>query len=741
MENFLVDLTNCDKEPIHILGMIQSHGFLTSVQISTGLVNYVSENISPYINEHPGELLGKDLLYLANALHLNTPGSQFLFNQLVNTGYNKKIVESLSPYYVELAGKPYNIILALDDRNLIIEFEVVINDEFDSEKVIGASVSKILLGSSLQAILHNAAREIKKIIKYDRVMIYEFGDEGHGKVTAEEKNDDLEPFLNLYYPASDIPRQARELYKINLTRIIADVNTEPSRIITSKNEEIPLDLTHAELRAVSPMHIQYLKNMGVQSSFSISLICKGQLWGLVACHNYSPKFINFNARSAAKLIGQILSSAIEFRHHEESMEKFEVLDKASTQLIDLIDDTSEISKALTANSVTIKDITEASGVALLFENKITCLGKTPGETQILEINKWLLSNMDDVVYNTNRFPKFYKPAVKFSGVASGILACIISREFKEMIIWFKTELLENIEWAGNPEKPVEISNEGVTVISPRKSFESWTETVRHTSAKWARAEVTSVIKMREHILYAIKRKANEIRMLNEKLVLAYEELDTFSYTVSHDLRTPLSSIKSYSELLLNNDNLDDSAKKLLERIRKCTDKMGVLITEILNYSRVGQSEVQTKVIDMKSLLEEVKLDITESIKTGIDFIINDTPEVSGDPTMIKQVFNNLIGNAVKYAGKSKPSRVVVSGAVLKKETVYSIADNGIGIDSRYHHKVFELFKRMENAQDIEGTGVGLAIVKKIIEKHKARIWFESKLGEGTTFYVAFNKSP
>lgn len=736
MDEFIVDLTNCDREPIHILGKIQSHGFLIAVNKVSGLVNYVSENISSHIKEEPKNLLGKNLEYLGQALNLNESGSQFLFNQLVNTGFSIKSIESFNPYYVELSGKPYQIILALSGNDLIIEFEIEIKNAFESQKIIGSSISKILSGTTINSVLQNAAKEIKKVISYDRVMIYEFGDDGHGEVVAEEKEDDLEPFLHLHYPASDIPKQARELYKINHTRIIADVNAEPSSIITNNTDGQPLDLTHAELRAVSPIHIQYLKNMGVQSSFSISLICKGELWGLVACHNYSPKFINYNSRSAAKLIGQILSSAIEFRLQEENNEKFNLLNVSSTKVIEYVDESSHISEALLNNRITIKDITEATGVALVFEKKITCLGVTPGEQQILEITEWLLENMQESVYFTHRFPRIYKPAANYSGVASGILACILSRELKEIVIWFKPEMLENIQWAGNPEKPVEVSDEGLVTLSPRTSFDSWMQTVKHTSAKWSNAEITSVIKIREHIIYAIKRKANEIRFLNEKLVLAYEELDTFSYTVSHDLRTPLSSIKGYSELLLKNESLDDNAKNILERIKNCTDKMALLITEILNYSRVGQSAINKQVIDVSKIINDIKSEYTGT--ANINFIVGKTPAIVGDEVMIKQVFDNLISNAIKYSSKSPSAKIMINGEVVKKDVIYSISDNGIGIDKKYYDKVFELFKRMDNVQDIEGSGVGLAIVKKIMEKHQGRVWFESKLGEGTIFYIAFN---
>ena len=165
--------------------------------------------------------------------------------------------------------------------------------------------------------------------------------------------------------------------------------------------------------------------------------------------------------------------------------------------------------------------------------------------------------------------------------------------------------------------------------------------------------------------------------------------------------------------------------------------MASLITDILNYSRIGQIKVDKEVVEMEIVIEDIKAEIVAASNLLIDFSIVATPPIYGDKTMIIQVFSNLIGNAVKYSTKASNPHIIISGEVVKKETVYSIADNGIGIDINYYNKVFEIFKRMDNVQDIEGTGVGLAIVKKIVDKHQGRIWFESQLGAGTTFFVAF----
>lgn len=736
MNSFKVDLNNCDREPIHILGKIQAHGFLLAVNTQTEIVTFISENISAYFNEDPANLLGNNIDELEKKLHIS--GLPLTLAQLLTFGTSKEGFDIANPYYIELDKNPYNLILTISGNNHVFEFEPSTFERLDVQKIIGLSISEILSQTTIIELLNKATFEIKNIIQYDRVMIYKFDEDGHGQVISEEKNADLEPFLGLYYPASDIPKQARVLYKINLTRIIANVDSESVSIISHLQND-PLDLTLSVLRSVSPIHIQYLKNMGVKASFSISLIFKGELWGLIACHNYIPKFINFKLRDAVKLIGQVLSSALEYRQGEEDIAKFALLNDAGVKLNNFIESENFITDALTLKEINIKDITTAAGAAVIFDSKITCIGKTPTQEQIVEIAKWIIDNTNDIIYYTHRFPEFFLPANAYSNVASGVMACIVSRHLGEIILWFKPEQIENVHWAGNPEKPLEESDDGMLNLLPRKSFKKWTEIVKNTSEKWNRSEVAAVMQTRDRILYAIRRRVNEIRLLNERLIVAYEELDNFNFTITHDLRTPLSSIKNYTELLLeNNKHLDENAKFILSKINTCADKMALLIKEVLNYSVVGREAIVATQINMISLINSIKIDIITALKPkNLEFVIGNTPNIIGDKVMICQVFSNVFSNAVKYSSKSNPSIVTVQGVINNKEVIYSVSDNGVGIDINYYNRVFELFKRMDNVKDFEGTGVGLAIVKRIIEKHNGRIWFESKLGIGTTFYIAF----
>ncbi len=228
---------------------------------------------------------------------------------------------------------------------------------------------------------------------------------------------------------------------------------------------------------------------------------------------------------------------------------------------------------------------------------------------------------------------------------------------------------------------------------------------------------------------------------NQRLKAAYAELEKFSHTIAHDLKNPLAVIKSYAEILEYNTSLDDKARAHVKKIWSNSVKMNSLINEILKYSKLGIENVTYAVIKMEPMLTELHEELTLSLKvTNLHFNIKGTPDIYGDPTMILQVFTNLLSNAIKYSAKAEMPEVFVDGRDDGTEIIYSIADNGIGIDPSAYSKIFELFTRLHIAREFDGSGVGLAIVKRLVEKHKGRIWLESEVRKGTIFYVAFPKA-
>jgi light-regulated signal transduction histidine kinase (bacteriophytochrome) len=739
MSTSLVDLNNCNIEPIHIPGQIQSHGFLIVID-QNQIIRFYSENIYSYLKLPGITLLGQPIGLIEPIIGKNEPPN--FINQLIVFGRTNGF-DQTNPFQTDIQGLAFHLIISQSENYFLLEFEPSQSDlSLDIQKMVGRSISEMLADKNLQNLLNNTAMQIKSIINYDRVMIYKFAEDGHGEVVAEARNNNLESWLGLHYPASDIPQQARELYKVNLTRLIADVHTEPSKILAEEaNAEKHLDLSYSQLRAVSPIHIQYLKNMGVCSSFSISLIYHKELWGLIACHNYTPRFINYKSRESAKLIGQILSSALEFRQDEENQSIYDKYKASVTELSRYMLQSMSIEDALTAHSITLMDVADVSGAVLVYENNITKLGKTPGDEQLNSLISWVDETISEPIYYTQHLSQLYPDAEAYKKIASGMFVCTISKELNEYVIWFKPEQLQTIQWAGNPEKPAEINiKDGLLTVSPRKSFDNWAETVVGTSKLWGNAEIKSILRLKGEITYAINQKASEIRILNEKLKQAYEELDTFSFTISHDLKNPLTTIKSYSQILMRDKNMSPESLKILNRIDASTDKMDQMIREVLEYSRIGKTTLTKVPVDIQTLVEDQVRDLSVAYQTqDLEMTIGDTPVLQGDPVMISQVFSNLLSNAIKYSSHSNPSKVSVNGILTDTEVIYSIADNGIGIDIKQLPSVFELFKRMDNAKDIEGTGVGLAIVKRIVEKHQGKVWVDSELGRGSTFYLAFQR--
>jgi two-component system, chemotaxis family, sensor kinase Cph1 len=740
MTDFNVDLTNCEQEPIHILGNIQAHGYLLVLSPDTYEVVHASSNLPDLVGRPVADVLGQSLdTLLANT---DLPASTLV--ELLNVGQRSASWENLGPQQIRLNERTWNLIIHQHDGLLLLEWEpasattqVPIN-----QRLIAEALTEVQASRQLVDLLQNTARRVKTIIGFDRVMVYRFAADWHGQVIAEEKEPHLEPFLGLHYPASDIPKQARELYKANLVRLIADAGS-PTAAILSKPDwpaDHPVDLTYSTLRAVSPVHIEYLKNMGVGASMSISLLYRGELWGLISCHHYSPRFVDYSSRQAAKFVSQLLSAALEFRKDEEDQTQSRLSLENGKVLHEQLLTEEDVVRALTRHAVTALDITTATGAVLVFNNRQYRMGQTPDEAAMDGLMHWLASTDTDTFLETSQLASLYPEAESFRATGAGMLAIVLSREMNEYLFWFKPEQIQQVTWAGNPDKPVTVSDDGTARISPRKSFAAWTELVHNTSQPWAELEVAAAVKLREDILQVVNRRANEIRLLNQRLTDAYEELDAFSYSVSHDLRTPLSSIRCYAEIILEEygQELNPDARLLFQKIVDSTDRMRALIRHILYYSRMGRTEVNTQSIDMKPLLQAIKEEVMVSEKgRALTIQIGDIPPLMGDPIMIRQLFTNLLSNAVKYTQLVPEAHIQVVGEQSDQDVIYTVSDNGIGFDMKDAGKLFDLFKRLENARSFKGSGVGLAIVKRVVNRHGGKIWYHSEPNRGATFHVSF----
>jgi len=725
------DLDLCSKEPIHIPGHIQAHGILIILN-KEGFIKYCSENFTQITGLEPEHILQKPISQFS-AFFGKSESHNFIMD-LISISWQGRSFKPVNPYQVEIGDVVYNLILSLSGENYILDFEPESSDLFnDPQNLVGASLSQMLADRNLEAILNNVVIQIKNIINYDRIMVYQFHNDGHGEVVAEDRNTDLETWLGLHYPATDIPEQARNLYKQNFTRLISNVHETTVPLLSLQNQ--PADLSNSTLRAVSPVHIQYLKNMGVASSFSVSIIVDDELWGLIACHNYSPRFINFRQRETAKLIGQVLSSCIGLRNQE----KFQKEDmKLQTAVLDVSRSlhNEKIADFIFECSSALTESLKAGGIAFLYEGELTSFGNVPDLSQIQEISEVLQKGENGFLATENShvdYPKLKLDPVHFSG----FIGCRLTQDIKDCLIIFRPEIVQTVKWAGDPTKIIRYDESGRPFISPRNSFEQWSQEVKGSSEKWSSTEKKALIEIRDEINFAVGRKTAELRILNEKLRDAYAELDSFAHTVSHDLKIPLTTIKAFAELIIRKSQ-EDAVKMMSSKIVDNADRLNQMIKTVLEYSKVGQKNVKKESIDMNTLINDIASQLLmNKVNGNLDLVVNNTPDLEGDPILIFQVFLNVIENAVKYSQKTDHPVVEVDGFVELNEVIYTIKDNGVGMNEDQQTKIFELFNRVGQTDEYEGSGIGLATVKKIITRHGATIAVESKEGEGSTFWVKF----
>lgn len=741
-----VDLTNCEREPIHIPGSIQPHGLLLVLSVPEWTIVQVSANSERLLGVTPTQLLGKSILSLC-AEKVRTAFSETLAS--ADTNYNTPLQ---IPIEINNTTIYFDGLLQRQPELLLLELENPRPDSapqpdsllqphtYDSYRLLRRAMEQMQRTATLTEAATLLAEEVRQFTGFDRVMVYRFHPDDHGEVIAEAAAEGLEPFLGLHYPASDIPPQARRLYQLNWLRLIADVDYQPAPLVPQANPLTgePLDLSHSSLRSVSPIHIQYLKNMGVGASMSISLLKEGALWGLIACHHRTAKFIPFHVRAACEALGTMMSIQLTTKQQSETVVDLNARLESQTRLLMAVNEEG-LAAGLTRGQELLT-LTAAGGAAVVIDEEIHPVGRVPDRMAISTLVTWLRNQFrqqaPEKLYQTNRLSAVLPSAADFSAVASGLLAVEISASRRLYLLFFRPEVVQTVNWAGNPNKPVEIAGDGTAQLSPRRSFDLWRETVYQQAIPWNDADLEQATALHQAIGRYIIQRADELAAVNQQLETRNTELDSFAYVASHDLKEPLRGIYGHAFFLEERKSalLDEEARERISGMMRLTRRMDELLNALLQYSRLGRSALDTETVN----LNEVVNDTLEMLHTRLEQtevrIPKPLPTVQGDYIMLSEVFANLIANATKYNDKAAPW-IEIGYTAEDNDICYYIRDNGIGIDERHFERVFDIFRRLHGRTEFGGgSGAGLAIVKKIIERHGGTIWIESVVGEGTTFY-------
>ena len=725
-------LANCADEPIRFPGAIQPHGLLLTLSEPALQIIQVSANVETLLARAPESLIGQPLHSLIGAEH-----TAQVLEALQQTTFSEA-----APLRFELNGTAFEGLLHRHQGVLILELEIHVQN-FQPRNVagvkthLGRMLQRLQAATTLQALYDISVKEIQAMTGYDRVLIYRFEEEGHGQVIAEASDPSMEVFNGLFFPASDIPEQARELYRTNWLRIIPNADYQPVPLVPKlrPDTQTPLDLSFATLRSVSPIHCQYMKNMGVLSSMSISLLKGDKLWGLISCGNRQPLHVPHELRMACQTIGQVLSlqiSAMETleltRQREEKVEALARLSQA------MVDSPQNVFDGLAQQPATLMALVNAGGIAIIEDKQLHRYGNCPEPEEIRALHKWLQAR-GEPVFASHHLSSVYPPAAQYQAVASGVLALSLPKPVDNGVLWFRPEVKENINWSGDPRKPLDLETSDAGLrLRPRTSFEIWKVEMAGISTKWSHGDLFAANDLRRSALE--NDLARQVRR-EQEAVRARDELVA---VVSHDLRNPMTVISMLCGMMqkaFSSEGAHTSRRisTAIDTMQQATARMNTLLEDLLDTSKIdaGRYSITPQPLDVGLIFEEAQSllsPLAHDKDISISFQADPDLRIHADPERLFQVLSNLVGNAIKFTPRM--GTVGVHAKSVGDEIVFIVRDSGEGIPKEHLPHVFDRYWTVKEGNPT-GTGLGLYITQGIVEAHGGQIVAESEPGQGSEF--------
>ncbi len=754
-------LATCDSEPVHTPGCIQAHGALLVLRLADLRILQVSENSLQHLGEEPEQLLGQPVGRVVGAAR-QARLREMLASEVLDRG---AIYAFTMP--PRNGALPLDVCLHTSGGVAVLELEPTgragRHGDGDFFGLLKSAVGRLQATGSVNDFCQHVTEEVRAITGLDRVMVYRFHADLHGEVIAESRRDALAPWLGLHYPAEDIPQPAREIFKRLWIRPLPDAAGPLVELLPLANPDngSALDMTHCALRGASVMYSEYLANMGVAASLTMPIRRDGELWGLIACHHYTATQFPFQMRAACELLAQVASLQLKSAEHAEQLAYRLKMEAVHQQLVARSARDGDL-LALTEHQPSLLDAIQAGGAALYHLDRWWCVGSVPEVARLDVLAAWLYARPEfesatRPVYTTEALARVCPAALGLEDIASGVLAVALSRQRRGLMVWFRPQTLQTVQWAGNPHDEPTVAGPQGRRLSPRTSFALFVESVQGRSLPWSDIEIDAALRLRLLVLELVITRAERLADLNADLTRSNEELDAFAYVASHDLKEPLRGIHRYAHQLLEDaEAIGSENRTRVENLMRLTVRMDSLLDSLLHFSRVGRTELEFENTDLNAVLEEAlemigarRLESRCSIR-----LPRPLPMVRCDPVRVREIYSNLLSNALKY--KRHPESNIEVGHFGAEEiaerpnapaesaghTIFYVKDDGIGIDRRHHEQVFRMFKRMHGRDDYGGgVGAGLTIVQKLVQRHGGRVWLDSMLGVGSTFYFTLPGVP
>ena len=618
---------------------------------------------------------------------------------------------------------------------------------------------QLVAAPNLEKFLKVLVGVVKELTGFHRVMIYQFDQSFNGRVVTElvDPRATKDLYKGLNFPASDIPKQARELYKINKVRMLYDRDLETARLVCRSAEDLetPLDLTHSYLRAMSPIHLKYLANMAVRSSMSISINAFGELWGLIACHSYGPRGmrVSFPIRKMCRLVGDSASRNIERLSYASRLQARKLINTVPTQ--------HNPSGYIIASSEDLLKLFDADFGLLSIKEETKILGQLEIPQEALALLEYLrMRKITSVLTSTDiaeDFPDLrYPPGFQ---IIAGMLIVPLSVGGNDFIVFFRKGQLKEVKWAGNPyEKFIKEGTEGY--LEPRKSFKMWSETIVGKSREWTEEEVETAA-----VLCLVYGKFIEVWRQKEAALQSSQLTKLLLANSAHEVRTPLNAIINYLEIALEG-SLDSETRENLARSHSASKSLIYVINDLLDLTKTeeGGPLIKGETFDLKATLKEATDMFTGDAKRkNISYEVVEhlgLPQFCiGDQRRVRQAISNITANAIQNTSQGGVKVEMYVAARRGNDHVdveVTITDSGVGMSSK---KLDQLFNDLEQVQseptatledaivpttdqmmeqgEKTALGLGLAVVARIIKNMDGQLRLKSEEGKGSRFVIQF----
>ncbi len=661
-----LDQTACDREPIHIPGSIQPHGMLLVAKLTSGQIVGGAGHLENYFGEAwPGQHIDYLLQFDVLAMAAEAPrADEIILGKLI------------------IGDEAFDLLGHILNEYLLVEIEPALRSFVTPEQSLSGLETvahQFEAAPDVRTLLQKSVVAFSKLTGFDRVMIYQFLEDGSGVVLAEDGNDNYPTFLNHHFPASDIPKQARALYLRNRVRVIPDSSYIPAPLRWYEDEpQQPLDLSDVALRSVSPIHLQYLQNMGVAASASVSIIKDGVLWGLIACHNATPLAMPFATRAAARALAASLARQIKSKDEAENARERLRLRSHEDRLVEALLIKAPLEERFTETAEILRQTMLADGFAVVSNDKLIAKsGTSPNISDLRTILGIMQNKFKDGLFHSHEFGRQKELPAHIIPLASGIAVLKLHLDEDVFLVWSRAEKVQIVEWAGNPHK--DISSSASAPLTPRASFEAWSEEVRGRSRYWNFNKVDAMQRIGRVIHEAYQRRRidrlnRELQRTLERQDKLLEQKDFLMKEINHRVQNSLQLVSTFLGMQMRETD-DPLIVQYLTDARSRIAAVALVHRRLYSDSYVGS-------VDLARYLDELSHELFLSM--GEEWRSHHTSKLShvlinADRAInIGLVYSELVTNANKYAYDGAPGPTSVTLDQHFNQVRLVVADNGSG---------------------------------------------------------------